>query len=320
MKNIPSDTVLDPILTHGRHHFMTKFSRRQIIASMTVASAAIAIQAPALAVPSPSATTDNDLEKQLQKLEREHEGTLGVALMNCSTGAIASHRGNERVLLNSTSKLFIAAAVLARVDSGKEKLDRLLVVRESDLGGWTPITEKRLGEPGMTVAELCLAAVAWTDNAASNVLIRSVGGPEAVTAYLRSIGDDITRLDRYEPALNEHDHEGDERDTTTPLAMMKTLKTLLLGDALLPSSRHQLAAWTIEGKTGATRLRAGMPASWLVGEKTGTNDVGNANDVGVAWPTDRGAVIAVAYTFLPKASKEQRDKAIAMIGEMASKL
>lgn len=297
---------------------MPTFSRRQIIASMTAASAAFAIQAPALAITAPSPTAANDIEIQLQKLEREHGGRLGVALMNCSTGAIASHRGNERFLFNSTSKLFIAAAVLARVDSGEETFDHRLVVSESDLGGWTPITEKQLGEPGITVAELCQAAVAWSDNAAANVLIRSVGGPEAVTAYLRSISDDTTRLDRYEPDLNEHDHEGDERDTTTPLAMMKTLQLLLLGEVLLPSSRHQLAAWMIEGKTGGARLRAGMPASWLVGEKTGTNGVGNANDIGVAWPADRGAVIAIAYTFMPNASKEQRDKAIASIGKIAS--
>ncbi|MDI1330614.1 class A beta-lactamase [Pseudomonas sp.] len=297
---------------------MPTFSRRQIIASMTAASAAFAIQAPALAITASSPTAANDIEIQLQKLECEHGGRLGVALMNCSTGAIASHRGNERFLFNSTSKLFIAAAVLARVDSGQETFDHRLVVSESDLGGWTPITEKQLGEPGITVAELCQAAVAWSDNAAANVLIRSVGGPEAVTAYLRSISDDTTRLDRYEPDLNEHDHEGDERDTTTPLAMMKTLQLLLLGEVLLPSSRHQLAAWMIEGKTGDARLRAGMPASWLVGEKTGTNGVGNANDIGVAWPADRGAVIAIAYTFMPNASKEQRDKAIALIGKIAS--
>ncbi len=297
---------------------MPTLSRRQVIASLAAASASIAIQAPAFAV-APSSTS-SDIENQLKQLERKHGGRLGIALMNCSTAAIASHRGNERFLFNSTSKFFIAAAVLARVDSGKERFDRRILVSASDLGGWTPITEKRLGEPGITVAELCQAAVAWSDNAAANVLIRSLGGPEAVTEYLRSIGDDTTRLDRYEPYLNEHDHEGDQRDTTTPLAMMKTLQALLLEEALSPSSRHQLAAWMIEGKTGDARLRAGIPTSWLVGEKTGTNGVGNANDIGIAWPTDRGAVIAVAYTFMPNASKEQRDHTIAMIGELASKV
>lgn len=299
---------------------MPTFSRRQILTSMTVASAAISLPVPALASPSSSRETSKDVSSQLRQLERLYGGRLGVALMNCSTGAVASHRGDERFLFNSTGKVFIAAAVLAKVDRGDDTLDRRIVVSESDLGGWTPITEKQLGEPGMTVAELCHAAVTWSDNAAANVLVRFVGGPEAVTAFLHSIGDDTTRLDRYEPDLNEHDHEGDERDTTTPLAMMKTLQRLLLGGALSPSSRHQLAAWMIEGKTGDARLRAGMPSSWLIGEKTGTNGVGNANDIGIAWPADRGAVIAVAYTFGPNASKEQRDGVIAAIGEMASKV
>ncbi|GEK72855.1 beta-lactamase [Halomonas halophila] len=245
---------------------------------------------------------------------------MGVALMNVATGAVASHRGDERFLFNSTGKFFIAAAVLARVDEGSETLDRRVVIEEGDLGGWTPITEKRLGEPGLTLAELCQAAVAWSDNAAANALIESVGGPEAVTAFLREIGDDTTRLDRLEPELNTHDHAGDERDTTTPLAMMTTLRTLLLGDVLSPSLRHQLASWMIEGKTGDARLRAGMPSSWLVGEKTGTNGVGNANDIGIAWPGDRGAVIAVAYTRMPSATAEQRDETIAAVGRLAARV
>lgn len=260
------------------------------------------------------------VQNQIAELEQQYKGRLGIALMNLSTGTTASHRGDERFLLNSTAKFFIAATVLARRDNGEEDLDRRIIVTESDLAGWTPITEKHLGEPGITVAELCKAAVAWSDNAAANVLINSIGGPLRVTEYLRSIGDEVTRLDRMEPDLNEHDHEGDERDTTTPLAMMQTLRAILLEDALSPRSRHQLAAWMIEGKTGDNRLRAGMPATWLVGQKTGTNGIGNANDIGVAWPTNRGPVVAVAYTHLPTATKDERDQVIAEIGRLAASI
>lgn len=299
---------------------MPTLSRRQILASVTAASAALTLPLSALAGVPPSQGAATSVSNRLRELERQYGGRLGVALMNCATGAVASHRGDERFLFNSTGKFFIAAAVLAKVDGDEVTLDHRLVVRESDLGGWTPVTEKQLGEPGMTVAELCQAAVSWSDNAAANILVRLVGGPEAVTAFLRTVGDNVTRLDRYEPHLNEHDREEDERDTTTPLAMMSTLQRLLLGEALSPSSRHQLAAWMIEGKTGDARLRAGMPSSWLIGEKTGTNGVGNASDIGIAWPGGRGAVIAVAYTFGPDASKEQRDGVIAAIGELASKV
>lgn len=297
---------------------MSNLSRRQVLGTMTAAGAMLATSHSALAVTSTTSADARHLEQRLGELERADDDRVGVALMNVATGAVASHRGHERFLFNSTGKFFIAAALLARVDEGRETLDRRIVIEEGDLVGWTPVTEKRLGEPGLTVAELCQAAVAWSDNAAANALIESVGGPEAVTAFLRAIGDDTTRLDRVEPDLNTHDHEGDERDTTTPLAMMATLRTLLLGDALSPSSRHQLTAWMIEGKVGDARLRAGMPSSWLVGEKTGTNGVGNASDIGIAWPGDRGAVIAVVYTLMPGATGAERDETIAAVGRLAA--
>ncbi|WP_457807943.1 class A beta-lactamase [Kushneria sp. EE4] len=265
-----------------------------------------------------SAPADVSIPKGLQALEQQQEGRLGVALMNVATGAVVSHRGDERFLFNSTGKVFIAAAVLAQVDRGKVTLDQRIEVKQSDLTGWTPVTKKQMGSPGMTIAELGQAAVAWSDNAAANLLIESLGGPAKVTAFLRDIGDHTTRLDRTEPTLNEHDHDGDERDTTTPLAMMQTLHTLLLGEALSPASRHQLTAWMIEGKTGDARLRAGLPAEWLIGEKTGTNSVGNAADIGIAWPADRGAVIMVAYVYLPKADPAQRDRLIAEVGRLAT--
>ncbi|REC96423.1 class A beta-lactamase [Kushneria indalinina] len=267
-----------------------------------------------------STSSTQEVARRLQALEQQHKGRLGVALMNVGTGAVVSHRGDERFLFNSTGKVFIAAAALAQVDRGEESLDRRIEIKSSDLTGWTPVTEKQMGSPGMTIAELGQAAVAWSDNAAANLLIESLGGPAEVTAFLRGIGDTTTRLDRTEPTLNEHEHDGDERDTTTPRAMMQTLRTLLLGEVLSPASRHQLAAWMIEGKTGDARLRAGMPSGWLVGEKTGTNSVGNAGDIGIAWPSDRGAVIVIAYVYLPEADKAQRDQVIAEIGKLAAKV
>lgn len=294
---------------------MPSLTRRNFLSSTSLLTVSAFIIPSALAA---EGDQSSDLEARLAELEQQHNGRLGIALMNLATGAVASHRGDERFLFNSTIKVIIAAAILARVDRGETALDQRLVVAESDLGGWTPITEQHLGEPGMTVAELCQAAVAWSDNAAANVLFRELGGPAAITDYLRTIGDDVTRSDRIEPALNEHDHDGDERDTTTPLAMLQTLRALLFGDTLSPLSRHQLVAWMVEGKTGDNRLRAGMPSSWLVAEKTGTSETGNANDIGVAWPMDRGAVIAVAYTWLPDAEPEQRDEVVAEVGRLAS--
>ncbi|SPJ34966.1 class A beta-lactamase [Kushneria phyllosphaerae] len=295
---------------------MPLINRRRLLSVFSLLPLAT-LPLPALAKTA-SATNAREVKRKLEALEQRHGGRVGVALMNVATGETVSHRGDERFLFNSTGKVFIAAAVLAQVDRDRISLDQRIEVKTSDLTGWTPITEKHLGGPGMTIAELCQAAVAWSDNAAANLLIERLGGPADITAFLRSIGDITTRLDRTEPTLNEHDHDGDERDTTTPLAMMQTLRTLLLGEALSPSSRHQLAAWMIEGKMGDARLRAGMPADWLVGEKTGTNSVGNAADIGIAWPSDRGAVIAIAYVYLPQADKAQRDQVIKDIGTLAA--
>ncbi|WP_445621518.1 class A beta-lactamase [Kushneria sp. Sum13] len=295
---------------------MPLINRRRLLLTASLLPLA-ALPGPLLAKTA-TASGRQQVQHKLQALEDKYGGRLGVALMNVGTGAVTSHRGDERFLFNSTGKVFIAAAMLAQVDRGEASLDQPIEVKTSDLTGWTPVTEKQLGSPGMTIAELCQAAVAWSDNAAANLVIERLGGPAKVTAFLRSIGDTTTRLDRNEPTLNEHDHEGDERDTTTPLAMMQTLRTLVLGEALTPSSRHQLAAWMIEGKTGDTRLRAGMPAGWLIGEKTGTNSVGNAADIGIAWPSNRGAVIAVAYVYLPEADKAQRDQVIAEIGRLSA--
>lgn len=222
----------------------------------------------------------------------------------------------------STFKALLAAHILDRVDRGKETLDRRIVVRKSDLVEWAPMAEKRVGGDGMSIAELCEAAVTLSDNAAANLLLAASGGPKALTAFLRGAGDAVTRLDRTEPALNYHETPGDERDTTTPVAMADTLHRLVFGDVLSAHSSAQFAAWLIANKTGDTRLRAGLPAGWLAGDKTGTNGnkAGNANDVAVAWSPDRGAIIVTAFCEIPGISGDARNAVIAEIGRIAAEV
>ncbi len=208
-------------------------------------------------------------EARLADLERTHGGRLGVAVLNLSTGARAGHRADERFLLLSTFKSLLSACVLHRVDRGQERLDRRITFSKKDLVPWSPVTETRAGASGITVAELCEATVTLSDNTAGNLLLHSLGGPAELTAFLRGIGDEISRLDRFETALNEHDRPDDVRDTTTPTAVLETLRRLFFTDVLSPRARSQLAAWHIANKTGDKRLRAGMPAQWLVGDKTG---------------------------------------------------
>jgi beta-lactamase class A len=285
--------------------------------SRRAALTGVLLSVPALAR---AQTPRNDASSALAEIERKSGGELGVAMLNLASGQRAGHRPSERFLLCSTFKALAAAFVLARVDRKEEQLDRRIVFSKKDLVSWSPGTEGNVGGKGMTVAALCDATVTLSDNTAGNLLLRSFGGPEGLTRYLRSIGDPVTRLDRYEPGLNEHVGPSDQRDTTTPDAIVATLKMLLFGEALSKPSRAQLAAWLIANKTGDKRLRAGFPDGWLVGDKTGTNGSGSANDLGVAWPATGGAVIVAAFYRNPTATAAARDAVHAEVGRIAARL
>ncbi len=288
---------------------------------MALAGSLLAVPALASLPKEARAQAGRDAGARLAELERAQGGRLGVAVLDLATGARIGHRADERFLLCSTFKALAAAFVLARVDQKKEQLDRRVVFSRKDIVATGPsVIEHRVGGAGITMAELCDAAVTYSDNTAGNLLLASFGGPPALTAFLRSLGDEVSRLDRTEPELNAYAGPGDPRDTTTPAAVLETLRKLLFGDALSRRSRDQLAAWLITNKTGDTRLRAGFPADWLVGDKTGTggNKEKSTNDVAIAWPPGRGAVIVTAYCELPSASFEQRNAVVAEIGRIVS--
>lgn len=263
---------------------------------------------------------DNSGEARLAALEAKHRGRICVSILDMANGRRIEHRAGERILMCSTFKALAAALVLARVDRGEEKLDRRIHYKKSDLLDYSPATEAHAGESGMTIGELCAAAVTLSDNTAANLLLASFGGPKAVTAFCRRLGDDLTRLDRTEPTLNYHDTPDDQRDTTTASAMLENLRRLLFTDVLSPSSRSQLAAWLITNKTGDTRLRAGLPKDWLAGDKTGTNGdkAGNANDIAVLWPANRAPIIITAYCEIPEIAADERNAIIAEIGRIAA--
>lgn len=203
---------------------------------------------------------DADILAAVDRIERSSGGRLGVAVLNISTGRRIGHRAGERFAMCSTFKCLAAACVLARVDRGLDRLDRRIVVSSADLVHYAPVTERRIGGPGMTLGELCEAAVTVSDNTAANLLLAHLGGPAALTSYARALGDDLTRLDRIEPALNDVE-PGDARDTTTPDAMLDDLRRIVLGNALSPSSRDRIVTWLVGNRTGDARLRAGLPGT-----------------------------------------------------------
>lgn len=273
---------------------------------------AIPIGAAFAAPPSP------DPVAALAELERTHGGRLGVCVVDAGTRS--AHRGDERFAMCSTFKLLLASVVLARVDRGDEALDRALRVSEADLVPVSPVTTPRVGT-AMTLAELCHATMTTSDNTAANLLLAAIGGPPAVTAFARSLGDGVTRLDRVEPELNLVDTaHGDVRDTTSPAAMASLLHAVAVGDALKPSSRGVLVGWMRAAVTGLGRLRAGLPADWNAGDKTGTGADGPTNDVAVAWPPGRAPVVVTAYYDRTGHTMEENSAVLAEVGRHVARL
>jgi beta-lactamase class A len=260
---------------------------------------------------------DDKLAKELTRLEAESGGRLGVAVLDTRTGARTGHRADQPFPMCSTFKVLAVAAILSRVDAHAERLDRRVVFTKADLVSYSPVTEHQLGGDGMSLADLCEAAITRSDNTAANLLVASLGGPAKVTAFARTLGDPVTRLDRVEPDLNIGE-PGNPRDTTTPDAMASNLRKLVLGEVLSSASRDQLTSWMIANKTGDTRLRAGLPAGWRVGDKTGSGSHGTANDIAVIWPAERAPIIVSVYLTGASGSTDQQNATIAAVARAVS--
>ncbi|WP_245286425.1 class A beta-lactamase [Bradyrhizobium sp. ARR65] len=248
--------------------------------------------------------------------EADSGGRLGVAVLDSAAGAAIGHRENEHFPMCSTFKVLAVAAVLSRIDAGKEQITRRIRIAPGDLLAYAPVTQQHVGAD-MSVADLCEAALTLSDNTAANLLLASLGGPSAVTQYARALGDDLTRLDRVEPDLNTAD-AGDLRDTTTPLAMARNLTALATGTALSPASRELLINWLIGCKTGDAKLRAGLPKTWRVGDKTGSGAHGTSNDVAVIWPPGRAPLIVTMYLTETALPDDKRNATFAAIGREIS--
>jgi len=235
----------------------------------------------------------SDLSSRINELEQASGGRLGVAVLDTTSGRRFAWRGDERFRMCSTIKMPLSAAILRRVDQGRERLDRRVTYGREVLMGNSPVVEQHVAE-GMTIGALCDATITRSDNAAANLLFDALGSPADLTRFLRAVGDQTTRSDRREPELNTGAPD-DPRDTTTPTAILATWKTLLVDDALSPASRRQLIDWVVANKTGDRRLRAGLPKGWRVGDKTGNNGRDTTNDIAIAWPPGRKPVLIACF-------------------------
>lgn len=269
---------------------------------------------PRLPVPRRTALFGGETFAQaVRAAEAQGGGRLGVAILDTETGQRFAWRGEERFPVASTFKFVLAAAILAEVDRGRERLDRRIPIAQSDMVEYAPVTGKHVGAEGLTVLELSEAIIVWSDNPAANLLLTMVGGPAGLTGFARGWGDDRFRLDRMETALNEAT-PGDPRDITTPLAMLGDLDRLLLGDALSPASRARLTDWLVGCRTGDQKIRAGLPKDWRCGDKTGSGGYGTSNDIAILWPPGRRPILVASYLTETKAPLDAKSAAFAALG------
>jgi beta-lactamase class A len=268
------------------------FGRRELLlAAVTLAPLTACAHAATEAHPAVMTTSARpDLAKRFAELEQKYQARLGVYVPATGSTAEVAYRADERFAFCSTFKVPLVAAVLHR--GTLAHLDKVISYSDGDIRSTSPVTQQHV-DTGMTIKQLCDAAIRYSDGTAANLLLADLGGPAAFTGYLRSLGDAVSRLAQDEPELNR-DPPGDERDTTTPRASAHVYQQLVLGDALNVDQRGMLTDWMARSTTGAKRIRAGFPPDWKVVDKTGTGDYGRANDVAVVWsPSGEAYVVAV---------------------------
>ena len=254
-------------------------------------------------------------ETRIAELEKANGGRIGIVAIDVKSGRRIENRSDERFPMCSTFKLFAVGAVLQRVDKAKEKLDRFIPYGEKDLLEYAPVTRQHVREGGMTLGTLCQAAIEQSDNTAANLVLQTIGGPDGVTQFARSLGDTITRLDRKEPELNDW-KPNDDRDTTSPSSMCEDLRRLLQTELLSKESKSRLDDWLQHNETGAALIRASLPTGWRVGDKTGRSRSGATNDVAVIYPPDGAPIFVAIYVFNSSTSDEKRSATVSSLGRI----
>ena len=263
--------------------------------------------------PSANALEVGTLSKAVQAEEARLGARIGVAVFDAKDGTRWAHRGDERFPLNSTHKSFSCAALLRHVDRRVLALENLISIDRASLVTYSPVMEKAGGQ--VTLREACAASVSWSDNTAANIVTNAIGGTQAFTDFMRDIGDPHTRLDRKEPEMNEA-KPNDLRDTTTPDAIVESLRRIILGDVLREDSRALLTDWMINDKVADALLRASLPRTWSIADKSGAGGHGSRSIVAVIWPKNRAPIVVGIYITQTAAPMVDSNAAIARLGNV----
>jgi beta-lactamase class A CARB-1, PSE family len=256
------------------------------------------------------------VEQTIAALEGKLSARIGVAVLDVNTGEQWDYQGDERFPLTSTFKTLACAKLLQDAEHQRLKLTDSVTVQQSDLVTYSPVIEKQIGQ-SVTLNGACAAAMHTSDNTAANIVLHAVGGPEGITRFMRELGDPVTRLDRREPELNQG-LAGDERDTTTPNAIARSLNTLLFGSALSPSSQQQLQRWMAQNQVTGNLLRSVLPAGWTIADRSGAGGFGARSITAVVWPNSAAQpspLIISIYIAQTDATMEARNQAIATLGQ-----
>ncbi|MBY4677207.1 class A beta-lactamase [Marinobacterium sp. CAU 1594] len=258
-------------------------------------------------------TQANPLTDKIAEVERKLDARVGVSVYNPTSQQLWHYKGNLRFPLMSTFKTLACAKLLADVDSGKQSIEQTALIKQEALITWSPVTEQHVGER-FTLKQACTAAMLMSDNTAANIVLEGIDGPAALTRFLRVIGDEVTRLDRIEPYLNEAKPD-DLRDTTTPNAMANSLAELLFGNTLSQTAKDQLKQWMMENKVSDSLLRSELPTGWLIADRSGAGGFGSRGITAVVWPAEKPPLVIAIYLTQTDASFDSRNQAIAEIGK-----
>lgn len=268
-----------------------------------------------IAVPSVLMAQDDNLLTEVDRIERQLDARVGFAAYNLETGQRWEYNADQLFAMSSTFKTLACASLLQRVDEGNEQLERRVKVSASDIVTYSPVTEAYADNREISLFELCEATMTTSDNTAANLILQAIGGPQAVTEFVRELGDSVTRLDRWETELNEATPH-DERDTSTPNAMVSNLEKLVVGNALSPQSKNQLREWLVNNEVADGLFRSHMPDEWVIGDRTGAGGFGSRSITAVIWPPEREPTIVAFYITETDASFEERNSAIAELGSV----
>ncbi|WP_434221145.1 class A beta-lactamase [Heyndrickxia oleronia] len=260
-------------------------------------------------------TVDHSTNRKFAQLEKKFDARLGVYAIDTGTNKTITYRPDERFAYASTYKALAAGAVLQQYSMAQ--LDEVIHYSKDDLVSYSPITEQHI-DTGMSLKEICEAAIRYSDNTAGNLLFHKLGGPSGFEESLRQIGDHVTIANRFETELNEA-IPGDLRDTSTPRALATSLKAFTLSDLLPAKKRVILTDWMKGNTTGDKLIRAGAPKGWEVGDKSGAGSYGTRNDIAIVWPPNREPIIIAILSSRDTKDAAYNDELIARAAKLVFK-